>query len=54
MRVVHNDDENPLTPEEDPEDFWDIWRKNLLARMDAPPDIVFASEEYGHRLVMEL
>lgn len=52
--MVHNDDENPLTPEEDPEDFWDIWRKNLLARMDAPPDIVFASEEYGHRLAMEL
>ncbi len=54
VRVVHNDDENPLTPEEDPEHFWEIWKSSLLARMNAPPDLVFASEGYGHRLAEEL
>ena len=54
VRVVHNNDENPQTPEEDPEHFWDIWRESLLHRMPKPPDFVFASEEYGHRLAAEL
>lgn len=54
VRVIHNDDENPLEPAEDPEHFWDIWRNSLLARMEAPPDYVFASETYGHRLAEEL
>lgn len=54
VRVVHNADENPQTPEEDPEHFWDIWRESLLKRMEAPPDYVFASEAYGPRLAAEL
>ncbi len=54
VRVVHNADENPQTPEEDPEHFWDIWRFSLLSRMEGPPDYVFASEAYGHRLAQEL
>ena len=50
VRVVHNDDENPFVPE----NFWTIWKHSLLSRMDAPPDFVFASEAYGHRLAAEL
>ena len=54
VRVVHCEDENPQTPEEDPENFWNIWRQSVLSRMDAPPDFVFASESYGVRLAQEL
>jgi HTH-type transcriptional repressor of NAD biosynthesis genes len=54
VRVVHCEDENPQEPAEDPDHFWPIWRQSLLARMDAPPDVVFASEPYGVRLAQEL
>lgn len=52
--VVHNDDPNPQAPEEDPENFWGVWRESLLRRMDRAPDYVFASETYGHRLAETL
>lgn len=54
VRVVHCQDENPQTPEDDPAHFWDIWRESILSRMDRPPDVVFASEPYGVRLAQEL
>ncbi len=54
VRVVHCEDENPQAPEDDPENFWPIWRQSLLSRLDRPPDLVFASEAYGVRLAQEL
>jgi HTH-type transcriptional repressor of NAD biosynthesis genes len=54
VRVIHCTDENPQVPEEDPENFWAIWRHSLLSRLDRPPDVVFASEAYGIRLAAEL
>ena len=54
VRVVHCEDENPQAPEDDPENFWPIWRHSLLSRLDRPPDVVFASEAYGVRLAAEL
>lgn len=50
VNMVYNDDPNPPTPEDDPENFWDIWKSSLLSRMDRSPDFVFASEPYGFRL----
>lgn len=44
---------NPQDPSEHP-DFWRIWRESLLALLPAVPDIVVASEHYGHRLAAEL
>ena len=54
VSVVHCDDENPQAPEDDPENFWPIWKQSLLSRLDRPPDVVFASEPYGVRLAAEL
>lgn len=54
VRVVHCPDENPQVPEDDPENFWPIWRHSLLSRLERPPDVVFASEAYGVRLAAEL
>lgn len=38
--------------------FWDEWKSVAMSvamlAMDAAPDVVFASEEYGHRLAKEL
>lgn len=50
IRVVYNDDPNPQVPEDDPEHFWDLWRKSLLRHTGHPVEYVFASEEYGWRL----
>ena len=54
VRVVHCAEVLPQVPGDDPEHFWDIWRAVVRARMDAPPDFVFASESYGVRLAQEL
>jgi HTH-type transcriptional regulator, transcriptional repressor of NAD biosynthesis genes len=54
ITVVHHTDENPQAPEDDPEHFWEIWPRTLLKHMPAPPDYVFASEEYGLRLAESL
>lgn len=45
----------PQSPEEDPENFWDIWR-DVCQRYSGEDsfDVVFASETYGHRLAKEL
>jgi NadR type nicotinamide-nucleotide adenylyltransferase len=53
VRVVHLTDELPQEPAEHP-DFWDLWREALLRVLPAPPQRVFASESYGHRLAREL
>ena len=50
VRVVLNDDENPQEPADCPDRFWEIWRESLLARMDRPPDYLFASDAYGLKL----
>lgn len=52
-RVVHITDELPQEPEEDPE-FWRLWRETVMLAADEPIDFVFASEEYGHRLALEV
>lgn len=53
-RVVHVDEELPQYPEEDPENFWDIWRDVVKRNHPEDIDIVFSSEEYGDRLAQEL
>jgi NadR type nicotinamide-nucleotide adenylyltransferase len=52
-RVHHLAEELPQEPAEHPE-FWRLWREALLGILPAPPDVVFASEAYGHRLAAEL
>ncbi|YCM46196.1 AAA family ATPase [Verrucomicrobiaceae bacterium 227] len=47
--VVHLDKDLPQEPSEHP-DFWDIWQRELLEIAPCPPDILFASETYGHKL----
>jgi HTH-type transcriptional repressor of NAD biosynthesis genes len=51
--------QEPLGP--DDEDFWKIWKRVCYDAMRSAqgeywstPDVVFASEEYGHRLAKEL
>lgn len=45
----------PQAPEDDPENFWPLWRAASLTALDSvAPDVVFASEDYGHRLASEL
>ncbi len=46
-------DENPQFPEEDP-NFWEIWKKSILSRLEFAPNIVFSSENYGERLAQVL
>lgn len=50
--IVHHDDEVPSYPHEcaSPEEFYEIWRRTLLSRMDRAPDFVFAGEAYGREL----
>ncbi len=51
--VVHLKKDLPQDPSEHP-DFWNIWRTELEAILPNTPDVVFASESYGHRLAEEL
>jgi len=52
-RVMHCDEILPQLPEDDPENFWPIWR-DVIRRYHAEPiDVVFASEPYGQRLAEE-
>jgi NadR type nicotinamide-nucleotide adenylyltransferase len=52
-RVVHFDRDVPQEPSEHP-DFWTIWREIVLAAHPEPIDFVFASEDYGKRLALEV
>ncbi len=64
IRVVHNPDENPQEPHEDP-DFWEIWRTSITRfflesgpgsgdASAALPEILFSSETYGDELARVL
>lgn len=48
-RVLHLDEDLPQEPTEHP-DFWRIWTDTLLRILPCKPDVVFASESYGHKL----
>ena len=48
-KVVHLDKVLPQEPSEHP-DFWKIWEHELREIAPCLPDIVFASETYGHKL----
>ena len=52
-RVVPLTDHNPQDPADHP-DFWSIWRESLRRCLPFRPDVVVASELYGHRLAAEL
>jgi HTH-type transcriptional repressor of NAD biosynthesis genes len=51
--VLHLTTAMPQAPEEHPR-FWERWREALQAVLPEAPDLVFASEAYGHRLAREL
>lgn len=53
-RVIHVEEEVPQYPEEDPENFWDIWRDLVKRHHPEDIDVVFSSEDYGYRLAQEL
>lgn len=47
--------ELPQSPDECPDDFWQLWRDGLVAILkDINVDYVFASEEYGYNLAQIL
>jgi HTH-type transcriptional repressor of NAD biosynthesis genes len=52
-RVVNLHKDLPQEPPDHP-DFWNIWRRELLAVADGQLDYVFTSEPYGDRLAAEL
>ncbi|TGN21156.1 ATPase [Leptospira idonii] len=52
--VVWVQDENPQYPEEDPIQFWEIWKKTILSHSPAPIDVLFTSESYGDPLAKVL
>jgi NadR type nicotinamide-nucleotide adenylyltransferase len=52
-RVVHCEEVLPQLPEDDPKNFWPIWRDVMKRYHPEPIDVVFASEPYGHRLATE-
>lgn len=54
--IVHHDDEVPSYPHEcaTKDEFYAIWRRTLLNRMDRAPDFVFAGEPYGLELAEAL
>jgi NadR type nicotinamide-nucleotide adenylyltransferase len=52
-RVVHCEEVLPQLPEDDPKNFWPIWRDVMKRYHPEPIDVVFASEPYGHRLAAE-
>lgn len=51
--VLHLERAMPQEPAAHPR-FWALWREALLGLAPAPPEVVFASETYGHRLAREL
>lgn len=53
-RVVWCNEIVPQAPEDDPENFWAIWRDLAKRYHPEPIDVVFASELYGQRLAAEL
>jgi HTH-type transcriptional regulator, transcriptional repressor of NAD biosynthesis genes len=52
-RVLWCNETLPQAPEDDPENFWPIWREVVQRYHPEPIDFVFASESYGERLAEE-
>ncbi len=52
-QVVHLPDELPQHPDEHP-DFWTLWKTAIERVLPAPPDLVFASDDYGAKLASVL
>lgn len=46
VKIVHITDENPQYPEEDPDNFWQIWYDTVYNNVDSL-DAIFTSEDYG-------
>jgi NadR type nicotinamide-nucleotide adenylyltransferase len=53
-RVLHCEEILPQSPEDDPENFWTIWRDVAQRYHPESIDVVFASEAYGRRLAQEV
>jgi HTH-type transcriptional regulator, transcriptional repressor of NAD biosynthesis genes len=53
-RVVHCQEILPQLPQDDPENFWPIWRDVIGRYHPEAVDVVFASEPYGHRMAGEI
>ncbi len=53
-RLLHCQDILPQLPEDDPENFWSLWRAVIRRYHPEPIDVVFASESSGHRLAAEI
>ncbi len=53
-RVLWCTEDLPQEPKDDPENFWDIWRRVVQQHHPEPIDVVFASEDYGARLATEV
>jgi NadR type nicotinamide-nucleotide adenylyltransferase len=53
-RVLHCEEILPQLPEDDPANFWPVWRDVIQRYHPEPIDVVFASEAYGHRLAEEI
>lgn len=53
--VRYTDAALPQALDDDPENFWPLWRETSLGALDgAAPDVVFASDDDGPRLAAEL
>jgi NadR type nicotinamide-nucleotide adenylyltransferase len=53
-RVLWCNEVLPQQPEDDPANFWPIWRDVVRRHHPEPVDVVFASEAYGARLADEV
>ncbi len=53
-RVLHCEEILPQLPEDDPVNFWPVWRAVIARYHPEPIDVVFASEPYGQRLASEV
>ena len=53
VTIIHIDAELPQEPA-DHLHFWDIWRDTVQTAVPEPINVVFASEQYGVRLAVEL
>ncbi len=53
VKIIHVTDENPQSPEEDPDNFWDIWYKTVYSNVDKL-DAIFTSEDYGYPFAKSL
>lgn len=53
-RVQHCSEILPQTPEDDPSNFWTIWRSVVARYHPETIDVVFASDPYGLRLAKEV